>query len=60
MEEADGPVFEATIVWNGSARSMARTITPPLVQSRYVSNDCTLRQASAQQCWQIVTASRPW
>jgi hypothetical protein len=38
------------IVWNGSARSITRTVTPQLVRSRYVSSDSTLRHASAQQC----------
>jgi hypothetical protein len=38
------------IVWNGSAWSITRTVTPQLVRSRYVSSDSTLRHASAQQC----------
>ena len=39
------------IVWNGSARSMMRTLTPQLADSPYVSSDSTLRHAGAQQCW---------
>ncbi len=45
------------IVWNGSARSITRTVTPQLVRSRYVSSDSTLRHASAQQCLQTAARS---
>ena len=31
---------------------MARTVTPQLVRSRYVSSDGTLRHAGVQQCMQ--------
>jgi hypothetical protein len=37
-------------VWNGSARSMAQTVTPQLREGLYVSNDSTPRHAGAQQC----------
>jgi hypothetical protein len=41
------------IVWNGRAR----TVTPRLVRSRYVSSDSTLRHAGAQQGLQWSAAS---
>jgi hypothetical protein len=42
---------DVPIVWNGSSRSMVRSVTPRLLRSPYVSNDSTLRHAGAQHCW---------
>jgi hypothetical protein len=39
------------MVWKGSARSMARTVTPRFRESPYVSSDSTLRHASALSDW---------
>lgn len=43
----------SAIVSNGSARSMARTVTPRVRVSPYVSSNSTLRHAGAQECMQI-------
>jgi len=37
------------MVWNGSARSMARTLPPRHRENSYVSSDSMLRHAGAQQ-----------
>jgi hypothetical protein len=40
---------KSPIVWKGSARSMARSVTPRLTESPYVSSGSTVRHASALQ-----------